>query len=103
MFRGDTDNVGASSPTPRTVDITDFQNFLKGFTGAGSTWEVGNFNGDAVVDITDFSNHFLPNFSAVAGGTYGPGQSIPEPSALLLLGLGGALLVYAFSRGSLAT
>jgi len=95
MLRGDTDNVGASSPTSRTVDITDFQNFLGGFTGAGSTWEVGNFNGDDVVDITDFSNHFLPNFSATGGGTYGAGQSIPEPSAVLLLGLGGVLLTYA--------
>lgn len=103
MLRGDTDNVGASSPTSRTVDITDFQNFLVGFTGAGSTWEVGNFNGDDVVDITDFSNHFLPNFSATGGGTYGAGQSIPEPSTVLLLGLGGALLAYAFGRESLAT
>ena len=94
MLRGDTDHVGASSPASRTVDITDFQNFLGGFTGAGSTWEVGNFNGDDVVDITDFSNHFLPNFSATGGGTYGAGQSIPEPSTVLLLGLGGLLLCY---------
>ena len=74
MLRGDTDNVGASSPTSRTVDITDFQNFLGGFTGAGSTWEVGNFNGDNVVDITDFSNHFLPSFAATGGGSYDPGR-----------------------------
>ena len=94
MLRGDTDNVGASSPTSRTVDITDFQNFLTGFTAAGSTWDVGNFNGDSVVDITDFSNHFLPNFAATGGGTYGAGQSVPEPSTVLLLGLGGLLLCY---------
>ena len=100
MLRGDTDDLGQMDPNDRTVDITDFQNFLKGFTGAGSTWEVGNFNGDTVVDITDFSNHFLPSFVATAGGSYGPGQSIPEPSTVLLLGLGGMLLVYLWCRGS---
>ena len=94
MLSGDTDNVGASSPTSRTVDITDFENFLAGFTGAGSTWEVGNFNGDSVVDITDFSFNFLSNFVATGGGTYDAGQLVPEPSAVQLLGLGGLLLAY---------
>ena len=66
-------------------------------------WECGNFNGDNVVDITDFSNHFLPNFAVTGGGTYGPEQAIPEPSTLLLLSLGAALLAYAFRRDSRAT
>jgi len=100
MLRGDTDNVGASSPTSRTVDITDFQGFLDGFTGAGSTWDVGNFNGDSVVDITDFSNYFLPNFVITGAGTYGPSQSIPEPSTVVLFGLGGLLLAYLCCRRS---
>ena len=103
FLRGDTDGLDNTYPTPRSVDITDFQNFLNGFTGAGSTWEVGNFNGDDVVDITDFSNHFLPNFSATGGGTYGPAQSIPEPSTVLLLGLGAALLTHIFGCESGAT
>ena len=93
-LRGDTDGLNSTSPTPRTVDITDFQNFLVGFTGDGSTWEVGNFNGDGVVDITDFSNHFLLNFAATGGGAYGPGQAVPEPSTMVLLGIGGVLLGY---------
>ena len=60
--------------------------------------------GDNFVDITDFNAHFLLNFIAITGGgTYGPGQSVPEPSTVLLLGLGGALLAYAFGRDSLAT
>ena len=103
FLRGDTDGLDNTSLTPRTVDITDFQNMLNGFTGAGSTWEEGNFNGDEVVDITDFPNHFLPIFVATGNGMYGPAQSTPEPSTLLLLGLGGAFLAYAFGRESLAT
>ena len=98
MLRGDTDGLDNMSPTPRTVDITDFDNFLNGFTGSCANWECGNFNGDNVVDITDFSNHFLPSFSATGGGTYGPAQSIPVPSTLLLLGLGDVLLAYASCR-----
>ena len=91
-LRGDTNGLECQFGNPncvRTVDITDFQNFLNGFTGSGVTWDVGNFNGDNDVDITDFSIHFLPNFFTTGGGTYGPGQAIPEPSTLLLLGLGG--------------
>ena len=78
----------------RTVDITDFEQFLVGFTGPTSDWTTGDFNLDNVVDITDFANHFLPSFAATGGGTYGPGQSIPEPSTVLLLSLGVALLAY---------
>ena len=94
MLRGDTDDLNNVYPIDRTVDITDFQLFLAGFTGSCITWGCGNFNGDSKVDITDFSNHFLPNFSATGGGSYGPGQSVPEPSTVLLLGLGGVLLAY---------
>ena len=103
FIRGDTDGLDSMSPTPRTVDITDFQNFLNGFTGSCATWECGNFNGDNFVDITDFNAHFLLNFIAITGGaTYGQGQSIPEPSTVLLLGLGTALLTHIFRRDSLA-
>ena len=92
FLSGDTDGLDNVFAAARTVDLTDFNNFLVGFTGGGSTWEVGNFNGDGVVDITDFSNFFVPNFLTAGGGSYGAGQSIPEPSAILLLGLGSALL-----------
>ena len=103
MLRGDTDGLDNMSPTPRTVDITDFDNFFNGFTDSCANWECGNFNGGNVVDITDFSINFLPTFAATGGGTYGPGQSIPEPSTVLLLGLGVALLACVFSREFLAT
>ena len=49
-------------------------------------------------DITDFSNNFLPSFVATGGGTYGAGQSVPEPSTILLFGLGGLVLAYLFCR-----
>ena len=97
FLRGDTDSFGNTSPTPRTVDITDFENFLTGFTGAGSTWAVGNFDGDSDVDLTDFADYLIPNFVAVGGGTYGPAQNIPEPTTnalatLALVGLGMMIL-----------
>ena len=106
FLRGDTDGLNSifdpNGPT-RTVDVTDFENFLTGFTSDGSIWEVGNFDGDNDVDITDFATKFLPSFITTGGGTYGPGQSIPEPSAVLLLATGGVLLAYILGRESLAT
>ena len=93
---GDTDDLGNKSPTERTVDITDFQNFLTGFTGSCVGWECGNFNGDDVVDITDFSINFLPSFAATGGGTYD--ESVPEPNAVLLLGMGSLMLSYLSRR-----
>jgi len=102
MLRGDTDGLGNIFPAPRTVDITDFDNFFNGFTDSCANWECGNFNGGNVVDITDFSINFLPSVSATGGDIYGPGRSIPEPSTVLLLGLGVALLAHIFCRKSLA-
>lgn len=87
FLRGDTDGLDEVDPNIRTVDITDFQNFLIGFTGSCATWECGNFNGDNDVDTTDFSNHFLPSFIAAGGSTYGPGQAIPEPTTFTLASL----------------
>ena len=86
-IHGDTDGN-------RTVDITDSEQFLVGFTGLTSDWTTGDFNLDNVVDITDFSINFLPSFTATGGGTYGPSQFIPEPTTVVLLGLGGVLLAY---------
>ena len=84
----------------RTFDITDFQNFLIGFTGSCATWECGNFDGDNDVDITDFYSHFLPNFTSTVGGAYSSTPPIPEPNAVLLLGFGSVLLAYMYCRFS---
>ena len=95
---GDTDNLEShfdpNNLSTRSVDTTDFANFITGFTGAGSTWEVGNFNGDSHVDITDFAAHFVVSFLQTGGGGYGTNQVIPEPSTLLLLGLGCLCIAY---------
>ena len=104
FLRGDTNNLESrfdpSDPSTRTVDITDFTNFLTGFTGTGSAWEVGNFNGDGDVDLTDFAKHFLANFAQPYGGDYGTNQAVPEPSTLLLLGLGCLSIAYRRVRRS---
>ena len=55
---------------------------LSGFMGGGTDWTEGDFDDDGDGDITDLSNHFLPDFQATGGGTYGPGQAFPEPSFL---------------------
>ena len=48
--RGDTDDLGSmfdpNDPSKRTVDISDFQNLLVGFTGSCVNWECGHFSGD---------------------------------------------------------
>ena len=100
FVRGDTDDLGNIAPMPRTVDITDFVNFLRGFTGSCGNWECGNFDGDDGVDATDFVA-LLPNFNAyLPNGQYGPGQAIPEPSTMVLLGCGALWLGYLLLRGS---
>ena len=75
----------------RDVDITDFSTLITNFDPLGATsipgFDFGNFDGDNDVDITDFSNHFMLNFILTSGGSYGP-NAIPEPSTLLLGGLG---------------
>jgi hypothetical protein len=94
--RGDTDEVGPG--IERDVDITDFNVLVIHFdlTGAneGNNWSLGDFDGNGKIDITDFSINFLPSFSATGGGTYGPNQSVPEPSTMVLLAIGGVLLGY---------
>ena len=84
FLRGDTDGLRNKSPTTRSVDLTDFQNLLAGFTGGGSTWEVCNFNGDNRVDITDFTIHFLTGFTQPNGQNCGAAQPVSEPNTALL-------------------
>ena len=93
FLSGDTD-------LDRDADITDFTKLLSNFgpvefvgpVSAVNFCYEGDLDGDWEIDLTDFSNHFLPKFNATGESTYGPSQSIPEPSTLLSLRIGGMLL-----------
>ena len=84
-LRGDSD-------FDRDVDITDFNVLAVNFGQTDAEWMDGNFDGDNDVDITDF-NYIAANFAA-AGYDGGAMNSVPEPSALLLLSFGLATLYW---------
>ncbi|MDZ4783994.1 MAG: PA14 domain-containing protein [Planctomycetia bacterium] len=69
---GDTDGDG-------DVDITDLNNVRNNFAGAG----LGDTDGDNDVDITDLNN-VRNNFGAGSPGAH----AVPEPSSMVLVGLG---------------
>ena len=80
-----------------SVDLSDLSIVLNNFGQTTSNWMAGNFDGAATVDLTDLSdvlNHFgqsvTMNSAAVAAA--------PEPSSLLVLGLGAVVLVRRKSR-----
>jgi hypothetical protein len=68
---GDTDGDG-------DVDLTDLNNVRNNFGGTTG----GDTNGDGLVDLTDLNN-VRNNFGATAGA-----NAVPEPSSLVLVGLG---------------
>lgn len=90
--RGDTD-------LDRDVDITDFNTLAVNFRPVATAtshwngnWDLGNFDGDGDIDITDF-NFLAANFAASGYG--GTSVVVPEPTALLLVGLGVCGIVVA--------
>lgn len=97
---GDTDQIGATSPTVRTVDTTDFHllasnydSFGDGDPTNGPFWNQGNFDGDDDIDITDF--HALAVNFAPEG--YSAMNAIPEPSSVTILVLA-AIMAMGWSR-----
>ena len=103
-LRGDTDHLGNISPAQRTVDITDFNALADNYAPMGTVsgvfapnWHQGSFDGDGDVDLTDF-NFLAGNYDT---GSYGAGQAgvTPEPTAALLLAIGGLFLAMAGSAG----
>jgi probable HAF family extracellular repeat protein len=64
------------------VDLTDF-GILKSNFGSGTTLAQGDFTGDGKVDLTDFGI-LKSNFGQTGAA------AVPEPSGLLLAGLGAA-------------
>ncbi|MEQ9453707.1 MAG: hypothetical protein RLN76_03825 [Phycisphaeraceae bacterium] len=61
------------------VDLIDLSILASGFEGTG-TWVDGNFNGDGAIDLIDLSL-LATNFGEDVNG-------LPEPGAMMLLGLG---------------
>jgi hypothetical protein len=83
------------------VDILDAGNFLtlgKYDTGLPSTWLEGDFNYDGVVDIQDAADFFgtglydTGNYNTPLGAS--GIAAVPEPSALPLAALAGAVLLW---------
>ena len=79
--RGDTDDVDTGSS--RNVDIVDYNTLASNFspTGSGSSWTIGNFDGDGDVDIVDF-NSLASNVAPTGYG--GSPEGVPEPSTMVL-------------------
>jgi autotransporter-associated beta strand protein len=83
------------------VDVLDASNFLsfgKYDTGLPATWLEGDFNYDGVVDVLDASDFFgtglydTGNYNTPAGAS--GIAAVPEPSALSLAALAGAMLLW---------
>ena len=80
-----------------SVDLTDLSTVLNNFGSSTLAWTSGNFDGASTIDLTDLSD-VLNNFGAsnpsanglIAGGL---ASAAPEPSSLLMLGIGGVLVL----------
>jgi hypothetical protein len=71
-----------------TVNGTDLNTVLSSYNLTGMTWSQGDFNGDGTVNGSDL-NIVLSNYNQSAGAT----AAVPEPSTLVLLGMGAVVLV----------
>ena len=76
------------------VDVNDLTIVLSNFGQTGMSWSQGDFNGDGRVDVNDLTI-VLASFGSTAGAGLG---DVPEPSALLLIGLGVVSLVACACR-----
>jgi hypothetical protein len=84
---GDTDGLNSVSPTPRDVDLGDYNALATHFdpsaVSAPHPWEHGNSDGDSDIDLTDY-NALAFNFVPSGYGT----QVVPEPTSLIMFLLG---------------
>jgi hypothetical protein len=80
-----------------TVDINDLSKVLTNYDKTNMQWADGDFDGSGTVDIQDLSK-ILTNYDKTAGASAGI-KAVPEPSALVLLGVSAIGLVrYAQRR-----
>ena len=69
------------------VDINDLTIVLAHYNQTGTTWTEGEFTGDGTVDINDLTI-VLAHYGDTAGSAAGPAAAVPEPSAVVLIGIG---------------
>ena len=86
-------------------DLTDRPVALR--PDRGTTWSQGDFTGDGKVDINDLTT-VLSHFGQSAGSSAAGIQAVPEPAALMLIGIGavgiaGYVLFIRNASTSLAT
>ena len=69
------------------VDINDLTIVLANYGQTGMTWTQGEFTGDGTVDINDLTI-VLAHYGQTLGSSAAGAAAVPEPCALLLIGLG---------------
>ena len=80
-----------------TVDMNDLTIVLTNYGQTGTSWSQGEFTGDGTVDLNDLTI-VLANFGESAGAPAAGIHAVPEPSAILLLGIGAVSLLGYLSR-----
>ncbi len=70
------------------VDINDLTIVLTNFGKTGATWSQGEFTGDGTVDDNDLTI-VRTNYGKTVGASAAGTSAVPEPSCLVLLGIGG--------------
>ena len=80
------------------VDINDLTIVLANYGQSGTVWSTGDFNADGKVDINDLTI-VLANYGQSDGESAAGIKAVPEPSCVVLLGVGGvSLLAFAWRK-----